>query len=72
MVALFFLALSIWIQLISVMYLLCGKNLVFKINGSEMKTAYSLSLEVGGKIGSGRGLTQILRLRTLKHPIGRC
>jgi hypothetical protein len=36
-----------------------------------MKTAVSLSLEVGGKMGSGRGLTQLLRLRTLKHPIGK-
>jgi len=57
MVALFFRLLrsptNIWIQLISVLYALCGKNVVFKINGSEMKTAVSLSLEVGGKMGSG-------------------
>lgn len=32
---------------------LCGKNVVFKINDSEMKTAVSHSLEVGGKMGSG-------------------
>ena len=51
MVALFFRLLSIWIHLISVLYPLCGKNLVFKINGSEMKTAVSLSLEVVGKNG---------------------
>jgi len=76
MVALFFQLLrsptNIWIHLISVLYPLCGKNVVFKINGSKMKTAVSLSLEAGGKMGSGGGLTQLFMLRTLKHPIGRC
>jgi len=48
------------------------KNVVFKINGSKMKTAVSLSLEGGGKMGSGGGLTQLFMLRILKHPIGRC
>jgi hypothetical protein len=55
MLALFFRLLrspaSIWIQLISVLYALCGKNVVFKINGTEMKTADSISLEVAGKMG---------------------
>jgi hypothetical protein len=60
MLALFFRLLrsptNIWIQLISVLYPLCSKNEVFKINGSKMKTAVSLSLEVAGKMGSGRGV----------------
>jgi hypothetical protein len=57
MVALFFRLLrsptSIWILSISVLYALCGKHVVFKINGSEMKTTVSLSYEVGGKMSSG-------------------
>jgi hypothetical protein len=38
---------------------LCGKNVVLKINGSEMKTAASLSLEVDGKMGSGTNKSEL-------------